>query len=175
MHGWTIVRRAKYGLADDDPLGDGTYDRVGLCGSCLIFTGHWDAAVFAFILPAAIASGMLAFVFDWLVHHPHDKHVTDRYRTSNVYLFPKALHWPVTMLWIFQNYHIIHHLYPRVPFYRYPRVFDRIRPLLEMRGTCITVFRWAPGLVPSLSYAPAQAAATADAPAPTQQRKRDAA
>ena len=108
----------------------------------LIFTGHWDAAVFAFILPAILSSGILGFTFDWLVHHPHQNPVTDRYRTSNVYLFPRPLHWVLTVLYIWQNYHIIHHLYPRVPFYRYTGTFDQIRPLLIARGTCITVFSW---------------------------------
>jgi beta-carotene hydroxylase len=120
----------------------------------LIATGHWDAAVFAFILPALFASGMLAFMFDWLVHHPHHVPVHDRYRTSNVYLFPKNLHAFMTTIWIFQNYHIIHHLYPRVPFYKYPRVFDRIRSLLRERGTCITTFRWIPGRPMRLSWSP---------------------
>jgi beta-carotene hydroxylase len=177
IHGWKIMLRAKNGRW---PLVRSVMEKVIAWGfvAALIATGHWDAALFAFVLPAAIASGMLAFVFDWLVHHPHHVPVTDRYRTSNVYLFPKALHWPITLLWIFQNYHIIHHLYPRVPFYRYPRVFEMIRSLLEMRGTCITVFRWAPGTVPALTYTtvPVPVPAAVPAPArPARGGRRDAA
>ena len=103
----------------------------------VFLTGHADAAFFAFFLPAGIASGMLAFVFDWLVHHPHHVPVNDRYRTSNVYLFPKEIHWPVTVLWIFQNYHIIHHLYPRVAFYSYPQVLNRISKLLDAANVAV--------------------------------------
>jgi len=142
-HGWAIVWRAKNRWPTLIRAG---FEHVLAWGAmiALVATGHWDAALFAFILPALIASGMLAFMFDWLVHHPHHVPVHDRYRTSNVYLFPKSLHRLVTTFWIYQNYHIIHHLYPRVPFHRYPKVFDRIRPLLRERGTCITVFHWAP-------------------------------
>ncbi len=156
IFGWRIVTRAKNGRAK---IVRAVLEHVAAWGAmiALIATGHADAAFFAFIFPAMLASGMLAFMFDWLVHHPHEKHVSDRYRTSNVYLFPKFLHGPLTTFWIFQNYHIIHHLYPTVACYRYPEVFGKIRPLLEARGTCITVFRWVPGVMPALAYSPAQA------------------
>jgi beta-carotene hydroxylase len=152
-HGWRIVWRAKNRWPT---IFWATLEKVIAWGFviALVATGHWDAALFAFVLPAAIASGMLAFMFDWMVHHPHHVPVYDRYRTSNVYLFPKFLHGFMTTVWIYQNYHIIHHLYPRVPFYRYPRVFDRIRSLLVTRGTCITVFRWRPGRSMGLTWGP---------------------
>ena len=33
-----------------------------------------------------------------------------------------------------QNYHLVHHLWPRVPFYRYGRVFYESREELESHG-----------------------------------------
>ena len=30
-----------------------------------------------------------------------------------------------------QNYHLLHHLYPRMPFYRYAACFRAVRPVLE--------------------------------------------
>ncbi|MBI1212773.1 MAG: hypothetical protein GC190_15020 [Alphaproteobacteria bacterium] len=171
-YGWKIMWRAKNGRAAI--IRSSIEKSIAWGGlAVMIATGHADAAFFAFFLPAGIASGMLAFVFDWLVHHPHQVPVNDRYRTSNVYLFPKNIHWPVTILWIYQNYHIIHHLYPRVAFYRYPQVFNRIRKLLDARGTCITEFRWVPeAILPQLSYAPAQATI---APVTARVERRDAA
>jgi fatty acid desaturase len=152
-HGWSIVWRAKNRWPT---VLRASAEHLLAWGFivALVATGHWDAALFAFVLPAMIASGMLAFMFDWLVHHPHKVPVHDRYRTSNVYIFPKALHGLVTTFWIFQNYHIIHHLYPRVPFYRYPLVFDRIRAFLVTQGTCITVFRWRPDSRWRLTWSP---------------------
>ena len=40
----------------------------------------------------------------------------------------------MTWLWLFQNYHSIHHLFPRVPFYRYPSVFGDIEEIMVARG-----------------------------------------
>ena len=34
------------------------------------------------------------------------------------------------LLWGFQNYHSIHHLFPRVPFYTYRAVFEKIEPVM---------------------------------------------
>jgi beta-carotene hydroxylase len=163
VHGWRIVWRAKNRWPT--MLRAALEHVIAWGGMIALFaTGHWDAAIFAFILPALIASGMLAFMFDWLVHHPHDKPVGDRYRNSNAYLFPKSLHAFMTTIWLYQNYHIIHHLYPRVPFYRYPRVFDRIRPLLRAQGTPITVFRWRPDAFLRLTWSPDGAAPVSQTP-----------
>lgn len=75
-------------------------------------------------VPAWLASGFLAFAFDWLPHHPHD--VQERYRDTRVIVFPGL---QLVLLW--QNYHLIHHLYPRVPFYRYAQCFRAVRGVLR--------------------------------------------
>lgn len=79
------------------------------------------------LIPAVLASGMLAFAFDWMPHVPHNSQ--ERYYHSRVVTFPGLA---VPMLG--QNYHLIHHLYPRIPFYRYGQCFWAIRPSLEARG-----------------------------------------
>ena len=42
---------------------------------------------------------------------------------------------PLLTMW--QSYHLVHHLYPRVPFYRYGLCFDDLRPDLEEHGARI--------------------------------------
>ncbi|MCO4762393.1 MAG: fatty acid desaturase, partial [Myxococcales bacterium] len=42
-----------------------------------------------------------------------------------------------------QNLHSVHHLYPRVPFYRYRTVFDAMAPEMMAKGT--EVWRWQRG------------------------------
>ena len=32
--------------------------------------------------------------------------------------------------WMFQNYHSIHHLFPRVPFYKYAELFEEIEDVM---------------------------------------------
>ncbi len=73
--------------------------------------------------------------FAWLVHHPHSE--VGRYVDTTVYAFPKWLDGSLTWLWLFQNYHAIHHLFPRIPFYEYKKVFGEIRPIMAARGAPI--------------------------------------
>ena len=76
--------------------------------------------------------------FAWAVHTPFDK--TERYQTTSTILLPRWIHRPVTWLWLWQNYHSIHHLFPRIPFYHYRDLFDEIRPGMEARGAPIIDF-----------------------------------
>lgn len=91
----------------------------------------WKIAILGALLPAIIGSALLGFFFDYLVHTPYVHGVTERYKNTRVYLVPVPLRGLVTCLWFAQNYHLIHHLYPWVPFYRYSNAFDAVRPLLE--------------------------------------------
>jgi fatty acid desaturase len=94
----------------------------------LVVTGQGLNLLTLWILPAWLASGLLAFAFDWLPHHPHRS--TDRFTNARIVLGGRLLTW--ALLW--QNYHLIHHLWPRVPFYRYDVVFDAERGALLAKG-----------------------------------------
>ncbi len=82
-----------------------------------------------------IGTFITATFFAWLVHHPHT--VTGRYVDTGTFVFPRWINGVVTHLWLFQNYHSIHHLFPRIPFYRYADVFDEIRGVMEAKGAPI--------------------------------------
>ena len=77
----------------------------------------------------------LVIIFAWLVHIPFDR--TERYKDTSTYLLPRALHRIGTWLWLWQNYHTIHHLFPRIAFYKYETVYNQIEPGLRERGTPI--------------------------------------
>ena len=92
-------------------------------------SGYGLEVVLLWLMPARLAIGLLAFGFDWLPHHPHDvRSDDDRYRATVVRPSP----W-LTPLLIYQNYHLIHHLYPAVPFYRYSRVWRAKEATLRPR------------------------------------------
>jgi beta-carotene hydroxylase len=74
-------------------------------------------------------------LFAWAVHTPFDK--TERYQNTSTIILPRAIHGPATFMWVWQNYHSIHHLFPRVPFYQYRKLFEEIRPGMEERGAPI--------------------------------------
>ena len=96
----------------------------------LIISGLGREALWLWVVPGLLASGVLAFAFDWVPHHPHT--VRERFHDTRVLLVPGLT---LPMLW--QNYHLIHHLYPRIPFYRYGTCFRDLRVELEEKGCII--------------------------------------
>jgi len=82
------------------------------------------------LLPARLATGALAFAFDYLPHRPHETPArADRLRATHVI----RGRW-LTVPLMAQNYHLVHHLYPAVPFYGYARVWADQREQLLARG-----------------------------------------
>jgi beta-carotene hydroxylase len=90
------------------------------------FFGHWlPELLLLYTLPALIGVGFTVFVFDYLPHHPHNDR--SRYGNATVYDHPK---WN----WIFMghSFHIVHHLWPSIPWYRYRKLYyDARGELLE--------------------------------------------
>jgi len=82
------------------------------------------------LIPARLAAVLVVFIFAWLPHHPHNGR--GRYTNTRATLFPGS-----NLLARGHDRHIIHHMIPRVPHYRIGEVFDRLRPVLEERGTRI--------------------------------------
>jgi beta-carotene hydroxylase len=101
----------------------------------LILQGMWSYALMLVFVPAILGSGILAFFFDYAVHYP--KVSTDRYRRGRIYRARPWLQPIITVFYVAQNYHQIHHLFPWVPFYRYPPLFRQVEPLLREKGTPI--------------------------------------
>lgn len=96
----------------------------------LIATGHAVELLVCWLIPARIAILTLSIVFDWIPHHPRSATgAEDPYRATNVY----EHRWLAPLL-LGQNYHLIHHLYPGVPFYRYGRAYWGMRDELLARG-----------------------------------------
>lgn len=110
-------------------------------GSLIVgIRGGWAYEQFMlWIGPTILNVALIAFSFNWLPHRPHLSQ--ERYLDSSVFLLPKPVHWIVTRLDMFQNYHLIHHLFPRIPFYRLGRAFIAMRPMLEAEGAPIFDFQ----------------------------------
>ena len=105
----------------------------------------WRAALAIWLGPVAalcllvVANLVGIFItlvlFAWIVHRPHG--ATGRYQDTSSFVFPRALDTLISGAWLFQNYHAIHHLFPRVPFYRYRQVFRQIEPVMIRQGAPI--------------------------------------
>jgi len=90
----------------------------------------WEYPVFLWVIPALTAATFLAYAFDYLPHHPHSRQ--ERYLDTRIVLFPG-----LSILLLSQNMHLIHHLYPNIPFYKYGAAFKKMRKHLESKGANI--------------------------------------
>ncbi|MFI9455871.1 fatty acid desaturase [Amycolatopsis sp. NPDC052450] len=87
------------------------------------FTGHlWTLAVL-YLIPERLAMVVLAWWFDWLPHHDlEDTQQENRYRATRNRV---GAEWILTPLLLSQNYHLVHHLHPSIPFHRYVATWRR--------------------------------------------------
>ncbi len=97
------------------------------------------------VIGPALGVIVLVYLFAYIVHHPHQS--VGRFVDTSVFEPPTALRSVLTWLWGFQNYHGVHHAFPRVPWYRYRALFedhktailDQGMPVHHLHGT-----RWLP-------------------------------
>lgn len=89
--------------------------------AALISAGYGLEMLLYWLIPARFAIFWLALAFDYLPHHPHGVPERDnRWKaTSN----RVGMEWLLTPILLYQNYHLVHHLYPRAPFYRYLKLW----------------------------------------------------
>ena len=95
-----------------------------------VATGHAMPLLQLWVLPATLAILLLAFAFDLLPHHPHT--TQERYYDTRIY--PGRV---LNALLLGQNYHLIHHLWTTIPWYRYERAFRDVESELRERGAPI--------------------------------------
>ena len=106
-----------------------------LRGALIVIYTPLETTIF-FIGSLVLGVLILIFLFIWLVHPSASKEHS--YQNTITFIFPKPIHKLLTWLWLFQNYHIIHHLFPRVPFYKYQNLFHDIESdLVAMKAEII--------------------------------------
>lgn len=88
-----------------------------------LVAGYSKEVLLLWFIPWWIGQSVMLTFFTWLPHHDH--HETGRYRNTRVSIFPGA-----NVLLQGQGYHLIHHMAPSVPYYRYEDVFREMRLLL---------------------------------------------
>ena len=81
-------------------------------------------------IPTRLAALILMIFFQWLPHYPFDR--TERYLNTRISLWAGG-----TVVLLQQNLHLMHHLWPSVPFYNYGHLYRRLRPILIARGSRI--------------------------------------
>ncbi|MDQ8038153.1 MAG: fatty acid desaturase [Pedobacter sp.] len=97
-----------------------------------------EAMFWLWWLPTYFGFFLMCLVFMVLPHYPHAVRESDNpWRAS---LMRLGHEWFLTPVLMYQNYHLMHHLYPTVPFYRYGKAW-RARQQYHLENN--------PGIVPA--------------------------
>jgi beta-carotene hydroxylase len=100
--------------------------------AALSIAGYGYAVVVLWVFPAIVAGVVLHVTVAWLVHYPH----ASQHPLEDTRLFEGRL-WQVLTLG--QNYHLVHHLWTNIPWYRYRAAADlAARAVAEHRATTAT-------------------------------------
>ena len=78
--------------------------------------------------PALMVGVTLGLFFDYLPHRPF----TERNRWRNARVYPGSL---MNLLIMGQNYHLVHHLWPSIPWFEYKPAYEATRLLLDAKGS----------------------------------------
>jgi len=115
----------------------------------LIASGHGYQLLVLWFIPWWIGQSVMLTLFTWTPHHDHSE--TGRYRNTRVSVWPAG-----NALLLGQGYHLIHHMIPSVPWYRYESTFREMRPLLERQ--CVRIEGFWPAVHPVPAPASGRAA-----------------
>ncbi|AKG22263.1 beta-carotene hydroxylase [Calothrix sp. 336/3] len=78
-------------------------------------------------VPSLVVGITLGLFFDYLPHRPFKER--DRWKNARVYASPI-----LNILILGQNYHLVHHLWPSIPWYKYQPAYYQMKPLLDEKG-----------------------------------------
>lgn len=93
----------------------------------MAWTGYAIEAALLWWLPKHIAITYIEYYLSWAPHHPGNE--TGRYRDTRAF----KSYWG-NIISMGMQYHIIHHLYPRIPLSRTPAAYRELKPILERKG-----------------------------------------
>ncbi len=79
-----------------------------------VYLAYWFVA-------SRITLWLIVAVFVFLPHQPHT--ILQKDRPFQASLLRQGYEWLLTPVMAYQNWHLVHHLYPTVPFYRYKKAW----------------------------------------------------
>ncbi len=79
-------------------------------------------------VPSLVVGITLGLFFDYLPHRPFVER--NRWKNARVYANPI-----LNILILGQNYHLVHHLWPSIPWYNYQPTYYLMKPLLDEKGS----------------------------------------
>ncbi|MDI3258145.1 MAG: fatty acid desaturase [Sinobacteraceae bacterium] len=101
----------------------------------LIAEGYGLQVLMLWFLPSRLILLSLGFSFFWLPHVPHD--IAQEENFTRATTVRQGYEWLLGPMLQYQNYHLIHHLYPLTPFYNNYKVWQLIEPELRKKDLAI--------------------------------------
>ena len=97
---------------------------VVIAGLCV--AGYGMEVLMLWFIPTRITFLLVSFAFLWLPHVPHNVSQEENYTRATTMRFG----WEPLMGFLLQghHYHLMHHLYPRAPFYNTEKIWKLIEP-----------------------------------------------
>ena len=86
----------------------------------------WSAILWLWIVPMVVAGALVEILVAWLVHYPHES----MSRFENTRLFKSRL---LQVLMLNHNLHLVHHVWPWVPWYQYGSRLGELEGLLKQK------------------------------------------
>ena len=103
--------------------------------AALIGLGYGLELLMLWFIPSRIAIVLLGFAFFWLPHEPHDVSQEEHFTRSST--IRVGYEWLMSPLLQYQNFHLIHHLHPRTPFYNNGKVWSVLEDSLRKHELAI--------------------------------------
>ncbi|PSO82384.1 MAG: beta-carotene hydroxylase [Cyanobacteria bacterium QS_4_48_99] len=89
--------------------------------------GFFNYVINYWFSASLVVGWALGLFFDYLPHRPF----AERDRWKNARVYPSFI---LNLLILGQNYHLIHHLWPSIPWYKYQKAYSATQPLLDAKG-----------------------------------------
>ena len=100
-----------------------------------MFTNYWDEILFLWYMPANLYIFMSVLLHDWLPHFVNNDLGT---RETSKYKNTKILKWPGShVMMCGHDYHLVHHLYTKIPYHKYKKVYQLIEDELVANGAIV--------------------------------------
>jgi beta-carotene hydroxylase len=103
--------------------------------SVLAWAGYGLEIFMLWFLPSRLILLVLGFSFFWLPHVPHDISQIENFTRATT--VRQGHEWLLGPIMQYQNYHLIHHLYPMTPFYNNAKVFKLIERQLQSKDLSV--------------------------------------
>jgi ferredoxin-NADP reductase/fatty acid desaturase len=113
---------------------------------CIVVdAGYGWEFLLVYVVPERIGLGILAWLFDWLPHHGlAGTAKTDRFHATRIRVGWESV---MNLLLFYQNYHLVHHIQPAIPFYLYVKAWQNTEADYLDRSVPITT-PWGRELTP---------------------------